>query len=131
MLPEPLHLERYSGQSETEPVRLVSPPSRTTINPAYDIQDDRVLDIVAAHPEVAALLDEIAMRTPEYFPEATGLVIRSQTDPDDGSLSWVVEILNPATVDQVVDQLYRFDHEWWLKAKTDVTPEFVATVELV
>lgn len=117
--------------SETEPVQLVSPPSRTTIDPAYDIQDDRVLDIVAAHPEVAALLDEIARRTPAYFPEATGLVIRSQTDPDDGSLSWVVEILIPATVDQVVDQLHRFDHEWWFATGAMIEPEIIFTVAVV
>lgn len=117
--------------SETEPVQLVPPPSRATIDPAYDIQDDRVLDIVAAHPDVAALLDEIATRTPEYFPEATGLVIRSQTDPEDGSLSWVVEILTPATVDQVVDQLHRFDHEWWFATGAMIEPEIIFTVAVV
>jgi hypothetical protein len=117
--------------SEPEPVQLVPPPSRARIDPAYDIQDDRVLDIVAEHPEVATLLDEIATRTPEYFPEASGLVIRSQTDPEDGSLSWYVEILTPATVDQLVDQLHRFDHEWWLAAGAKIEPEIIFTVAVL
>ena len=116
---------------ETEPIQLVPPPSRATIDSAYDIQDDRVLDIVAAHPDVAALLDEIATRTPEYFPEATGLVIRSQTDPEDGSLSWYVEILTPRPMEEAVAQLHRFDHEWWLAAGARIEPEFIFTMALV
>ncbi len=117
--------------SEPEQAQLVSPTLRATIHSAYDIQDDRVLDIVATHPNVATLLDEIATRAPEYFPEASGLVIRSQQDPEDGSLSWYVEIQTPGTVDQVVDQLDRFDHEWWLAAGATIEPEFIFTVELV
>lgn len=118
-------------RSETEQARPVPSASRAAIDPAYDILDDRVLDIVATHPDVATLLDEIAARTPEYFPEATNLVIRSQTDPEDGSLSWVVEILTPATVDQVVDQLHRFDHEWWLATGSKTEPEIIFTVAIV
>lgn len=117
--------------AESGPVQLVPLSSRSTIDPAYDVQDERVFDIVAAHPDVAALLDEIARRTPQYFPEATGLVIRSQSDPEDGSFSWYVEVETPGTVEQVLDQLRRFDHEWWLAAKANIDPEFVFTLLLV
>lgn len=116
---------------EPEPVQLIPPPSRARIDPAYDIQDDRVLDIVAEHPEVAALLDEIATRTPEYFPEGSGLVIRSQTDPEDGSLNWYVVIEVPIPADVATAQLYRFDHEWWLDAGALVDPELIVTIEPV
>ena len=115
--------------AETEPVQMAPSPSGAMIDPAYDIQDDRVLDIVAAYPDVAALLDEIAARTPAYFPEATGLVIRSQTDPDDSSLSWYVVIQTPITADVATAQLYRFDHEWWLDGGALVDPEFIVTIE--
>ena len=117
--------------AKTEPVQMAPSPSGAMIDPAYDIQDDRVLDIVAAYPDVAALLDEIAARTPAYFPEATGLVIRSQTDPEDGSLGWYVEVETSQPAEQVLEQLRRFDRDWWLTAKRDVTPEFVVTVLLV
>ena len=117
--------------SETEPVQLMPSPSPARIDPAYDIQDDRVLDIIAEHPDVAALLDEIAVRTPEYFPEATGLVIRSQYDPEDGTTGWYVEIRTPVTAEQVFDQLNRFDHEWWLAAGAKTEPEIVFTVAVV
>ncbi len=123
------HVDTHA--SETEPLRLTPSPARAMIDPAYDIQDDRVLDIVSAHPDVAALLEEIAARAPAYFPEATGLVIRSQTDPEDGSLNWVVEILTPATLDQVVDQLHRFDHEWWFATGAETEPEIIFTVAVV
>ena len=112
----------------TEQVRLVS-PSQATIDPAYDVQDDRVLAIVAAHPDVAALLDEIATRAPAYFPEATGLVIRSQTDPEDGSLSWYVVIQSPIPADLATSQLRRFDHEWWLGDGAMIDPELIVTIE--
>ncbi|CAA9572918.1 MAG: hypothetical protein AVDCRST_MAG33-2725 [uncultured Thermomicrobiales bacterium] len=115
--------------SETGQNPLVPLPSRAIVNAAYDVQDERVFDIVAAHPRVAALLDEIVVRTPQYFPEASGLVIRSQNDPEDGSLSWYVVIRVTDPADVATTQLHRFDHEWWLDAGAMVDPELIVTIE--
>lgn len=115
--------------SDPSPIELAPSPVRALIDPAYDIQDDRVLDIAAAHPDIAALLDEIAARTPAYFPEATGLVIRSHSDPEDGSLSWFIVIQTPISADVATAQLRRFDHEWWLDDGAMVDPELIVTIE--
>lgn len=115
--------------SETGQSPLASLPPRATVNAAYDVQDERVFDIVAAHPDVAAILDEIVRRAPEYFPEATALVIRSQNDPEDGSLSWFVVIETPVPGDVATAQLRRFDHGWWLDDGALVEPEFIVTIE--
>lgn len=119
-----------AGADQMSP-QSVHQTSRSEVEANYDIQDERALTMLDASPDAVDLLGEIAIRAPRYFPEIVSLAIRGLDDPEDGSLSWYVVLQTPLDAADATARLRRFDHDWWLDAKPDVTPELVFTIELV
>lgn len=97
----------------------------------YDTRDEPLRDVLVHHPAVGPFLEETAYRIRDYFPVESRLLIRYVHDPEDGSTGWYVFIETALSVEDAVDRLDRFDHDWWLDAKGSVTPECVTTIELV
>lgn len=104
-----------TGQANARPATIRKLASALHIEPG-ELAGARAdaAGILAADPELTALVEEAAAQLRERMP-GTRLTLRVERDPEYGDDEQIVLGISPGSADlDAIEALRRFDREWWV-----------------
>jgi hypothetical protein len=101
------------------------------IDALYDVRDQGVGKVLAAHPDLIPALLDVARTVPRFFGIDARLALESVVDPEEEAaepeLYAVIAISMSPT--QAFNRLNAFDTDWWLERSRQVKPLLTVTLD--